>query len=191
MQFFPNTGTATGSSKKSPSPTYHPPCKCLTAWIDQDGATQANCLSTMSTTINTEGNSRVSNSWCPTYNNCSNPDGQKILGGVETPWIYCTPPPPAPPAPPPPGSSIILESNLRASINPLYTNDIVMFSVELCQAVNQYLNSTGRLIHCMAKNCESSTILRSQQSLSSITTSFYLIFREIVSSATTDEAFYR
>ena len=110
-------------------------------------------------------------SWCPTYNNCSMPDGFKAVGGqVNTPWIYCTPdqPPPYPPRPPypgpppPSGIALMLRSSLqqdRISFSPFYWRTIKDYTSQLCAAVNQFLKNSGRSNYVTATDCKTNSIL--------------------------------
>ena len=168
-------------------PSRDPACICLPTWTDQGGEMQEYCPAT--TYVQIYGYGAI-DPWCPTYNECSRPDGQKILGDVITPWIYCTPLPPRPPLPPPPAPEVELVSKLVAFMNVSYLDT---YSIQLCQAVNQYLNSTGRISYVRAQNCDSSTRLDLTLRFSSnfITTHFSLVFSSGVSSTTMAETWSR
>ena len=171
-----------------PPPPRDPACTCLPTWTDQGGEMQEYCPA--STYVPTYGYGAI-DPWCPTYNECFRPDGQNILGDVSTPWIYCTPLPPRPPLPPPPAPELELVSKLTAFMN---ASNLVTYSIQLCQAVNQYLNNTGRISYVRAQNCDSSTrlyISLLKMSSNTITTHFSLVFSSDVSSATIAETWSR
>ena len=94
--------------------------------------------------------------------------------------------------PSPPAPELELEAKVTAFRNVSYS--LEKYSIQLCQAVNQYLNSTGRISYVRAQNCDSSTRLNLSlldMSTNYFTTHFYLMFSSDVSSTTMAETWFR